>query len=132
MEMKHWIDNGDSYICPDCGFETANPNYFKDARCPRCGFQDEKDRDTTNKEARAVKFTDALSTALSRVARLKGVIALDEDEIGIAGGRMDDYLLVLYLAQLFENGEAELKVRPSKCEYLFKLLHLREENYDRL
>lgn len=75
-------------------------------------------------------FNVTLSTALSRVARLKGVIALDEDEIGIAGGHMDDYLLVLYLAQLFENGEAELRVRPSKCEYLFKLLHLQEDAKD--
>lgn len=75
-------------------------------------------------------FNVALSAALSRVGRLKGVIALDEDEIGISGGHMNDYLLVSYLAQLFENGEAELKVRPSKCEYLFKLLHLREEKKD--
>lgn len=31
-------------------------------------------------------FDNALSAALLRVGRLKGVIALDEDEIGIAGG----------------------------------------------
>lgn len=39
----HWIDNGDSWICPVCGFETGNPNYHN-AICPTCGFQDVKDR----------------------------------------------------------------------------------------
>ena len=45
--MKHWIVNADSYICPDCGFETNNPNKLKNTTCPLCGFQDPKDR-TTN------------------------------------------------------------------------------------
>ena len=42
--MKHWIDNLDYYICPICGFENSNPNYYEDAKCPKCGFQDEKDK----------------------------------------------------------------------------------------
>ena len=43
-DMPHWLDNGDSYICPKCGFETDNPNRFQ-ASCPRCGFRDAKDGD---------------------------------------------------------------------------------------
>ena len=42
----HWIDNADSYICPVCRFETNNPNRYESARCPKCGFQDEKDNKT--------------------------------------------------------------------------------------
>ena len=48
--MKHWIDNADSYICPVCRFETDNPNRFPFAKCPRCGFQDEKDVKQMNAE----------------------------------------------------------------------------------
>lgn len=39
----HWIDNADSYICPICGYETNNPHYLFDIRCPKCGFKDKKD-----------------------------------------------------------------------------------------
>lgn len=39
----HWIDNGDTYICPKCGFETGNPHYYIGSKCPVCGFQDPKD-----------------------------------------------------------------------------------------
>lgn len=41
--MNHWIDNADSWICPVCRFETGNPNNYKGAICPKCGFQDQKD-----------------------------------------------------------------------------------------
>ena len=41
---KHWIDNADSYICPVCRFECDNPNKYDGCKCPKCGFQDEKDR----------------------------------------------------------------------------------------
>ena len=45
-ESKHWIDNADSYLCPVCGFEARpNPAKYKDCKCPRCGFQDEKDKE---------------------------------------------------------------------------------------
>jgi len=47
--MKHWIDNADSYICPICGFETNNPNKYKECKCPKCGFQNEKDKDVNEK-----------------------------------------------------------------------------------
>ena len=41
---KHWIDDADHWICPDCGFITPNPNRYVDCKCPKCGFQDEKDK----------------------------------------------------------------------------------------
>lgn len=34
-----WIDNADSWICPLCAKEVANPNDYHEARCPSCGFQ---------------------------------------------------------------------------------------------
>lgn len=40
---RHWIDDADSYICPECGFTTDNPNKYYKCICPRCGFQDKKD-----------------------------------------------------------------------------------------
>ena len=40
---KHWIDNGDSWICPICAHEEENPNKFPNSECPVCGFQDPKD-----------------------------------------------------------------------------------------
>lgn len=37
--MPHWIDNADSYICSECGFETDNPNKQScgAGKCSRCG-----------------------------------------------------------------------------------------------
>lgn len=34
----HWIDNADSYICSNCGYETNNPNKEERGqwKCPRC------------------------------------------------------------------------------------------------
>lgn len=46
---KHWIDNADSYICPVCRLEVNNPAKYYGCICPRCGFQDEKDRDKDDK-----------------------------------------------------------------------------------
>ena len=40
----HWIDDADHWICPDCGFITPNPNRYEGCMCPKCGFQDEKDK----------------------------------------------------------------------------------------
>lgn len=42
--MKHWIDNADSWICPVCGLEVSSPAKYKGCKCPKCGFQDEKDK----------------------------------------------------------------------------------------
>jgi rubredoxin len=40
----HWLDNADSWICPVCGFETGSPAKYEGCKCPKCGFQDDKDR----------------------------------------------------------------------------------------
>ena len=53
MNREHWIDDADAWICPICGFETNNPNKYKGAKCPKCGFQDEKDK---NKEQEDEKY----------------------------------------------------------------------------
>lgn len=37
-----WIDNADSYICPQCKYETNNPNKFPGHCCPKCGFRPDK------------------------------------------------------------------------------------------
>ena len=38
---KHWIDNGDSWICPICGDEEENPNKCIDAlESMVMGYQD--------------------------------------------------------------------------------------------
>lgn len=37
--MAHWIDNADSYICSECGFECNNPNKLPGQgafMCPQC------------------------------------------------------------------------------------------------
>lgn len=38
-EYKDYIDNADSYICPICGNEIANPNKYENNKCPICGFE---------------------------------------------------------------------------------------------
>ena len=48
--------------------------------------------------------------------------------MAIRGGHMNDYLLVVYLGQLLERGEMEIKVCPDRIEYLLKLLKLDKEN----
>ena len=40
----HWLDNADSWICPVCGFETSSPAKYEGCKCPKCGFQDDKDK----------------------------------------------------------------------------------------
>lgn len=66
-----------------------------------------------------------ISEALIRVGHLEGVVSIrDLDEIGISAGHFDDYLLAVYLGQLLERGEMEIKVAPSRIPYLMKLLHM--------
>ena len=43
VEDRHWIDNADSWICPDCGFEVSSPAKYPSCKCPECGFRDPKD-----------------------------------------------------------------------------------------
>lgn len=70
-----------------------------------------------------------LSEALIRVGCLEGVVSEHgEDEIAIRGGHLNDYLLVVYLGQLIERGEMEIKVTPSRIDYMLKLLKIGKEN----
>ena len=41
--MAEWIDDADCYRCPDCGFETHNPNKHG-CKCPVCGFVADSDK----------------------------------------------------------------------------------------
>ena len=69
-----------------------------------------------------------LSEALMRAGCLEGVVSEHgEDDIAIRGGRLDDYLLIVYLGQLIERGEMEIKVSPSRIDYLLKLLKIDKE-----
>ena len=67
-----------------------------------------------------------LSEALMRVAELDGFYP-ENEEIGIRGKYVNDYLLVFFLAQLLQSGDMEIKIRPSKIPYLIKLLKMEEE-----
>ena len=70
-----------------------------------------------------------LSEALMRAGCLEGVVSEHrEDDIAIRGGHLDDYLLIVYLGQLIERGEMEIKVAPSRIDYLLKLLKIGKEN----
>lgn len=66
-----------------------------------------------------------ISEALMRVAELDGIYPEDE-EIGIRGKYVNDYLAIFYLAQLIQDGDMEIKIRPSKIPYLRKLLKMEE------
>ena len=64
-----------------------------------------------------------LSEVLMRVAELDGIYP-ENEEIGIRGKYVNDYLLVFYLAQLLQSGDMEIKIRPDKIAYLRKLLKM--------
>ena len=64
-----------------------------------------------------------LSEALMRVSELSGIYP-ENEEIGIRGKYVNDYLLVFYLAQLLQSGDMEIKIRPDKIVYLRKLLKM--------
>lgn len=71
-------------------------------------------------------FNKPLSQALQRVGCLEGVVAEPhtEDDIGIRGGHVDDYLIVTYLGQLLEQGQMQITIAPEKLDYLYRLLHI--------
>lgn len=76
-----------------------------------------------------IEINKKLSEALIRAGHLEGVVSEHgEDEVAIRGGHMNDYLLVVYLGQLLERGEMEIKVAPSRIDYLLKLLKIDKEN----
>ena len=68
-------------------------------------------------------FEEKLSEALMRVSELSGIYP-ENEEIGIRGKYVNDYLLVFYLAQLIQDGDMEIKIRPDKIAYLRKLLKM--------
>lgn len=72
-------------------------------------------------------FNQKLSEALMRVAELDGIYP-DNEEIGVCGKYINDYLLVLYLAQLIQSGDMEIKISPDKILYLRKLLKMECED----
>ena len=66
-----------------------------------------------------------LSEALLRAGTLEGVVSEHgEDEVAVRFGHFDDYLIVFYLGRLLERGEMEIKVSPSRMNYLLKLLKI--------
>lgn len=64
-----------------------------------------------------------LAEALMRVSELSGIYP-ENEEIGIRGKYVNDYLMVFYLAQLLQSGDMEIKIRPDKIAYLRKLLKM--------
>ena len=64
-----------------------------------------------------------LSESLMRIAELRGIYP-ENEEIGIRGKYVNDYLAVFYLSQLIESGDMEIKIRPDKIAYLIKLLKM--------
>ena len=68
-----------------------------------------------------------ISESLMRVAELDGVYP-ENEEIGIRGKYVNDYLLVFFLAQLLQSGDMEIKIRPDKISYLRKLLKMECED----
>jgi hypothetical protein len=70
---KHWIDNGDSWICTICGDEEENPNKFPNSECPVCGFQDPKD---ANKDQQAKADAGKPRPTLTPVSLIDAVTAV--------------------------------------------------------
>lgn len=68
-----------------------------------------------------------ISETLMRVAELDGIYP-ENEEIGVRGKYVNDYLLVFYLAQLLQSGDMEIKIRPSKIPYLMKLLKMESKD----
>ena len=69
------------------------------------------------------EFEQKLSELLMRIAELRGIYP-ENEEIGIRGKYVNDYLLVFYLTELIQDGDMEIKIRPSKILHLRKLLKM--------
>ena len=44
MKKRHWIDNADSFVCPNCGYETSSPLNHPltergNTQCPNCCWE---------------------------------------------------------------------------------------------
>lgn len=70
---KHWIDNGDSWICPICAHEEENPSKASNFKCPICGFQDPKD---ANKDQQAKADAGKPRPTLTPVSLIDAVTAV--------------------------------------------------------
>ena len=64
-----------------------------------------------------------MSEAFMRVAELSGIYS-ENEEVGVRGKYVNDYLLVFYLAQLIRSDDMEIKIKPDKIPYLRKLLKM--------
>ena len=64
-----------------------------------------------------------LSESLMRIAELRGIYP-ENEEIGVRGKYVNDYMLVFYLAQLIRSDDMEIKIKPDKIPYLRKLLKM--------
>ena len=62
-DMRNWIDNTDSYLCPSCGLEVSSPAKT-DGKCPKCGFQDPRYGEMTNRRHLEVLSDHDLAAAL--------------------------------------------------------------------
>ena len=71
------------------------------------------------------EFEQKLSESLMRIAELRGIYP-ENEEIGVRGKYVNDYLLVFYLAQLLQSGAMEIKISDDKWPYLKKLLKIGE------
>lgn len=92
--MNHWVDNADSYICPVCGFETDNPNRYKSSRCPKCKFQDIKDRELIYTRDEAARIVELFEEVLERYSIV--VPSPEDDE------REEDNAATLYGSVYYE------------------------------
>lgn len=72
-------------------------------------------------------FDKKLSEALKRVGFHKGLEFDEEHGIMTVGKYTNDYLAVLYLARLLEDGQLEIKIAKDNVAYLRKLLKMGEE-----
>lgn len=78
----HWLDNADSWICPVCGFETGSPAKYGGCKCPKCGFQDDKDK--SESEDREVLEQEPCEDTISRIEVIKSI-----DEREDVNGKVD-------------------------------------------
>lgn len=72
-------------------------------------------------------FNEKLVTALEHVGFRDGLEFYEDEGIVVVGKAINNYLAVLYLARLLKDGQIEIRIAPSKIDYLLKLLGIKEE-----
>lgn len=72
-------------------------------------------------------FEKKLSEALMRVGFLEGVSCArcEDSEIGIRAGHLNDYMTVINMAKLLEDGKLKIGIAPSEIPYFYKLLNIK-------